>query len=47
MESKIHEPECLVLRDRQPEKVEIRPDFDYPHPAYGVIAVIRLLALKV
>ncbi len=46
MESPIHEPECLVLREHKPNKITIIPEAKFPHPVYGLVAVLRLISLK-
>ena len=42
MNSPIHTPECEVLRNHQPEKLEITGD----HPVYALIAPLRILHKK-
>ena len=42
MNSPVHTPECEVLRNHQPEKLEITGD----HPVYALIAPLRILYKK-
>lgn len=42
----IHEPECLVFRQHQPEKLKVELDSQMPNPVYSLVVPLRLLGLR-
>ena len=42
----IHEPECLVFRQHQPEKLKVELDSKMPSPVYSLVVPLRLLSLR-
>jgi len=42
----IHEPECLVFRRHQPEKLKVELDSLMPSPVYSLVVPLRLLGLR-
>ena len=42
----IHEPECLVFRQHQPEKLKVELDSTMPSPIYSLVVPLRVLSLR-